>query len=100
MLSSLLSLSKELSPAVMDFLSTSESEDTEAGLAGADFRREGPVEEERFGLDTARGGLNVGALRLEAGFVRFIVSGALMSWLIDATLALHPHSFSMANQVM
>lgn len=102
-LSSFSSLSKEFSPAVIFFWSTSgddPSEDTKAGLAGADLRREGPVAEETFGLDTGRGGLNVGALRLEAGFVRFIVSGALMSWLMDATLALDPHSFSMTNQVM
>lgn len=59
------------------------SEDTESGLAGADFRREGPVAEEPFGLDTGRGGLNDGALRLEAGFVRFIVSGAPLSGLMD-----------------
>lgn len=29
--------------------------------------------DENFGLDNGRGGLKGGALRLEAGFVRFIV---------------------------
>lgn len=39
--------------------------------------------EETFGLYTGRGGLNDGAFRLEAGFVRFIVSEAPLSWLMD-----------------
>lgn len=34
--------------------------------------------DETFGLDTGRGGLKDGALCLEAGFVRFILSGALI----------------------
>lgn len=81
--SSLLSLSKELSSDKI-FLCASckddPSEDTETGLAGADFRREDPVADENFGLDNGRGSLKGGALRLEAGFVRFM---ALVRWLMD-----------------
>lgn len=49
------------------------SEDTETGFAGADFRREDTVADDTFDLDNGWGGLKGGALRLEAGFVRFIV---------------------------
>lgn len=76
-MSSLSSLSKEFSSDKVFLWSNSEddpSEDSETGLAGADFRREGPVADETFGLDNGRGGLKDGALRLEAGLLRFIVS--------------------------
>lgn len=84
--SPLSSLSKELWSDVIFFRSGSEddpSEDIETGLAGADFRRHGPVTDETFGLDTGRGGLKDGALRLEAGFVLPIFFGALMRWLMS-----------------
>lgn len=38
---------------------------------------------EAFGLDNGRGGLKGGALRLEAGFVRFILYRTLVRWLMD-----------------
>lgn len=68
----------------------------ETGLAGADFRREDPVADETFVLGNGRGSLKGGALRLEAGFVRFM---ALVRWLMDqGLLALRSFSASTVTR--